>query len=330
MKSRSGPEGTSLEATFVLLDRISRDVRRLCGVEYTLTSVADSDQRISNEGTVYVRMAPVARRRFTQFEMMNYIRENILPPYRKQDLRISVNPVPIFSGGGMTQADVQFMIAGPDMKLLDQYTQKVMSDLRQVPGAVDVDSSLVVGKPQYGVKPDRDKANDLGVSIADFSNTLSLLVAGNKASDYNEKGEQYEVHVRAIPEFRNRLKELATVSVPSSKHEIAALSDVVKFKEGTGPAEINRLNRKRQVTISANMTPGTSQQTLLDALDHSVAQLGMGADYTTGLLGKSKEMARTFHSFIFVFISAILFAYLVIAAQFESWLTRSPFCSRCR
>ena len=110
------PEGTSLEATFVLLDRISRDVRRLGGVEYTLTSVADSDQRIANEGTVYVRMAPLGRRRFDQFEMMNYVRQKILPPYRKQDLRISVNPVAIFSGGGMTQADVQFMIAGPDMR----------------------------------------------------------------------------------------------------------------------------------------------------------------------------------------------------------------------
>ncbi len=265
-------------------------------------------------------MAALSRRRFDQFEMMNYVREHVLPPYRKQDLRISVNPVAVFSGGGMTQADVQFMIAGPDLRLLDQYAQKVMADLRRVHGAVDVDSSLVVGKPQYGVTVDRAKAADLGVKVADVANTLKLLVAGNKASDYNEKGEQYEVHVRATPEFRNRLKELATVSVPSSTHDIAPLADVVKFKEGTGPAEINRLNRNRQVTISANMTPGTSQQTLLDALDESVQRLGMGPDYTTGLLGKSKEMARTFRSFIIVFISAILFAYLVIAAQFESWL----------
>ena len=82
---------------------------------------------------------------------------------------------------------------------------------------------------------DRAKAADLGVSVADVANTLRLLVAGDKASDYNEKGEQYEVHVRATAEFRNRLKELATVSVPSSKKALA-LSDVVKFVEGTGPA----------------------------------------------------------------------------------------------
>ena len=68
------------------------------------------------------------------------------------------------------------------------------------------------------------------------------------------------------------------------------------------------------------MTPGTSQQSILDAIDNSVRQIGMGPDYTTGLLGKSKEMARTFRSFVIVFIIAIVFAYLVIAAQFESWL----------
>ena len=314
------PEGTSLEATFVILDRISRDVRGLSGVEYALTSVADSEQRIANEGTVYVRMTPLGTRRFDQFEMMNYVRNEILPPYRKQDLRISVSPAAVFSGGGMTQADVQFMIGGPDMKLLDKYAQQVMKDLRQAPGAVDVDSSLVVGKPQYGVVVDRGKAADLGVSIADVANTLRLLVAGDKASDYNEKGEQYEVHVRASADFRNRLEELANISVPSSKHDIAALGDVVKFEEGAGPAQINRLNRNRQVTISANMTPGTSQQAILDVIEASVKRIEMGPDYKTGLLGRSKEMARTFRSFIVVFITAILFAYLVIAAQFESWL----------
>jgi HAE1 family hydrophobic/amphiphilic exporter-1 len=314
------PEGTSLEGTFVIMDRISRDVRGLSGVEYTLTSVADSDERIANEGTVYVRMAPIARRRFDQFEMMDYVRNEILPPYRKQDLRISVSPAAVFSGGGMSQADVQFMIGGPDMNRLADYAEKVMADLRKVPGAVDVDSSLVVGKPQYGVRPDRAKADDLGVSISDAANAIRLLVAGDKVSDYYEKGEQYEVHVRATAASRNSLKDLKNVSVPASKHDVAVLGDVVRFEEGTGPAQINRLNRKRQVTISCNMTPGTSQQTILDAIKQSLARLDVGPDYTTGLLGKSKEMARTFRSFLVVFGAAIVFAYLVIAAQFESWL----------
>ena len=78
------PEGTSLEATFVVLDRIAREVRKLDGVDYTLTSVADDDQRIANAGTVYVRMAPLGQRRFDQFQMMNYVREEVLPPFRSR------------------------------------------------------------------------------------------------------------------------------------------------------------------------------------------------------------------------------------------------------
>lgn len=313
-------EGTSLEASQLIMDRIAHDVRQLGGVRFTLASVADTDQRVANLGTIYVRMVELRQRRFSQFDLMNHVRENILPRYRAQDLRIGVTPVSAISGGGMSQADIQFMIGGRDMQKLEQYAQRLMDDLRKTPGAVDVDSSLVVGKPQFGVKVDRAKAADLGVQIADVANTLRLLVAGDKVTDYNEKGEQYEVHVRALPRFRNRLDELATVSVPSSKYGVVALGDVVDFQEGTGPAQINRLNRTRQVTITANLAPNTSEQTIQDSLDESVKRLNLGPDYTTGKLGKSKEMARMMRSFLIVFITAFIFAYLVIAAQFESWL----------
>ena len=130
-----------------------------------------------------------------------------------------------------------------------------MADLRKVPGAVDVDSSLSLGKPQYGIAIDRAKAAELGVSVADIANTLRLLVAGDKVSDYNEKGEQYEVHVRSVADVRNQLDELKMVTVPSSKFGTVPLGDVVRFEQGTGPAQINRLGRTRQVTISANLAP---------------------------------------------------------------------------
>ena len=97
---------------------------------------------------------------------------------------------------------------------------------------MDVDSSLVVGKPQYGVTVDRAKAADLGVSIADVANTLRLLVAGDKVSDYNEKGEQYEVHVRATAEFRNRLGGACHGLRPvvQERQGIVALGDVVAVR----------------------------------------------------------------------------------------------------
>ena len=220
----------------------------------------------------------------------------------------------------MGNSSISYMIGGPDIHVLERSAQAVMADMRRLPGVVDVDSTLSLGKPQYGVTVDRPKAGELGVSISDITNTLRLLVAGEKVSDYNEKGEQYEVHVRSIADARNHLDELKMVTVPSSKLGTVPLGDVVRFEKGTGPAQINRLARTRQVTINANITPDTSEQAVLDAVDQSVAKLGLGPEYRTGLLGKSKEMGKAFRGFFQASSWPLSSSTCCIAAQFESWL----------
>lgn len=318
--SVQAPEGTSLEATQVVISRIARDIRQLDGVRYTISSVADTEQRNPYQGTVYVRLVNLADRTFGQLAIMDFVRKQILPKYSADNLRISVNPVSLMSGGGMSSAAISYMIGGPDIQKLEQSAKAVMADLRQVPGAVDVDSSLSLGKPQYGIAIDRDKAAQLGVSVANIANTLRLLVAGDKVSDYNEKGEQYEVHVRSVADVRNNLDELKMLTVPSTKSDPVPLGDVVRFEQGAGPAQINRLARTRQVTITANLEPGTSEQMVLDEIARSAQKLNLGPEYRTGLLGKSKEMARAFRGFFVAFLMAFIFVYLCIAAQFESWL----------
>ena len=261
------------------------------------------------------------RRKFTQLEAIAFIRDHIVPNYAKEDkLRLSVGPVSAFSGGGMTNADITYMIGGRDMGKLKEYSTQVMNYLKTVPGVVDVDTSLTDGKPEYGVKTDRAKAYELGVSISDVAATVNVLVAGKKVTDYNEGGEQYEVHVRATPEIRNRVDQLEMVTVPSNKYGAIPLGDVVRFEKGTGPSQIDRLNRTRQVTVSANLKFGASQRDVLEGLDKFTAGMKMGPEYSTGLLGRSKEMARMLRGFIFVIVASFILVYLVIAAQFESWI----------
>ena len=316
------PEGRSLEYTQVQIARIARDIRRLPDVKYTIGSVADSDQRNPYEGTIYVRLTNIADRMSGQDQMqiMDQVRRDVLPPYAADHLRISVTPVSFISGGGMSAASVQYMIGGPDMKELERAADAVMAEVRQAPGAVDVDSSLSSGKPQFEIKPDRPKAAELGASVAAITNTLRLLVAGEKVSDYTDRGEQYEVHVRSIAAARNDLAALRMVTVPSTKFGPVPLADVTRFEPGTGPAQIDRFGRTRQVTISANVKPGAFEQAILDAIASATEKLNLGPDYRTGLLGKSKEMAKAFRGFLIAFILAFIFVYLCIAAQFESWL----------
>ncbi|HOT50414.1 MAG TPA: efflux RND transporter permease subunit, partial [Candidatus Hydrogenedentes bacterium] len=130
------PEGTSLEATQVLMGRIARDIRRLEGVNYTVASTADTEQRTPNLGTIYVRLADMHLRKFSQMAFMDYLRNNLLPRYAAENLRVSVEPVAAISGGGRYQT-IQYVIAGPDMKQLAAYGQTVMEKLKEVPGAVD-------------------------------------------------------------------------------------------------------------------------------------------------------------------------------------------------
>ena len=312
-------EGTSLEATQLISARVAREVRQLDGVRYTITSTADTDQRVSNLSNILVHLVETRERSFSQIAIMDYIRKNLIPKYRAENLRVSILPIDPISGSSSLASGL-YVVGGPDMKKLEEYAGKLMERLKQVPGAVDVDSSLINGKPQYGVTIDRDKADDLGVAVSDIANTVRLLLAGGKVSDYTDKGEQYDVYLRATGESRGKVDLLKMVMVPSMLRGAIPLGDVVRFEESTGPAEINRLNRAREVTISANMEENASLQALIDALDETTKSLNMGPEYHTTLIGKSKEMARTMMAFLTVFLMAFLFAYLVMAAQFESWL----------
>jgi HAE1 family hydrophobic/amphiphilic exporter-1 len=179
---------------------------------------------------------------------------------------------------------------------------------------------VVTGKPELGVHIDRAKAADLGVRVQDVAATLNVLVGGLKVTDYYERGEQYEVHVRAEPAYRRDTQGISQADVPSTTRGTVSLRDVVRLEEGTGPALINRIARRRQVLLSANMLPGYSSQAVMDALEQGARDLQMPADYSFGFTGRSREQGRAARNFLLAFLLSGIFMYLILAAQFESWL----------
>ncbi len=195
-----------------------------------------------------------------------------------------------------------------------------MEVLRSQPGVVDPDTNLVVGNPELGVRIDRAKAADLGVQVQDIAATMNVLVGGLEITDYYEGGEQYEVHVRADERYRRDASGIAQAEVPSRTAGRVTLKDVISVEEGTGPSLINRIARRRQVLLYCNMAPGFSSQAVIDALERTAAELNMPADYSYGLTGRSREQGRAFTNFAIAFVLSIIFMYLILAAQFESWL----------
>jgi len=170
------------------------------------------------------------------------------------------------------------------------------------------------------VRVDRAKTGDLGVNVNDIASTLNVLVGGQEVTSYMEGGEEYEVHVRADAKDRRDRQGIEQAEVPSLRSGKIAMRDIVHFTDGTGPSLVNRIARRRQVLIYANMQPGYSSQTVIDTLTKTAQDLHMPAAYSYGLTGRSREQGKAAVNFLIAFLLSIVFMYLILAAQFESWL----------
>ncbi len=312
------PEGTSLAQTALITERMARELREWPEVQRTLLTIGDDNAKTQNVGRIYVRLVDPEKRVLTQNELMDKTRREITSKQDKS-LRINVQEVSAF-GGGFSTAKIQYTIRGPDLRKLEEVTARVTEKLRKVPGAVDVDSSLITGKPEIGVYIDRPRAADLGVSVMDTAAALRLLVDGDKVSAYAEKGEQYDVRVRAEKAYRADAVGLEMLTVPSMRLGQVPLRSVVELKHGTGPAQINHLNRQRVVTILSNVAPGVSEGKIADAVAQIIREENLPGEYTAEPTGQTREMQRVFKSFILAVFLAFIVMYLVLAAQFESWL----------
>jgi len=309
-------EGASLASTRIIADGIAREIRDLPGVARTLMSIGDNEAKTANSANIYVRLTDPKDRAQSQIQLMDLVRRDVLA-HQSSDLKLDVAEVSDF--GGSTGA-IQTAISGPDLANLTAYSQRITNELKDVPGAVDVSTSLIVGKPEVRLSVDRDRAANLGVNVSDVATTLQLLVAGLKVSTYAEHGEDYDIRARAEREYRVDERGLL-VTVPSTKVEAAVpLDSVVQLAPDTGPSQIERLNRQRQVTISCNVAPGHSEGEIQAALDKIVAGLNLPSGYRAVATGNSNETNAAGKNFLLAFGTSFIFMYLVLAAQFESWL----------
>ncbi|HEU4404842.1 MAG TPA: efflux RND transporter permease subunit [Polyangiaceae bacterium] len=312
------PEGTSVEETALVAERVAQDARRLPGVAHTVVTVAGGDDQTTNLASVYVALVDPAARDITQQQLMDRARKEILAKL-PAELRTSVSEVAAFATGA-SNAAVQYVMVGPDLKRLEELTAKMAPRIKADPAVVDFDTSLITGKPEVRVAVDRDRAADLGVSVADVAETLLAQIGGVKASTYSERGEEYEVRLRADASFRRDVSALSLLTVPSRKFGTVPLSSVVNVTEGSGPSQINRLGRQRQVTFMANVTPGMGESDVTKAIKDAFAAADPPPEYRLQPTGRSKTSSQLAAGFALAFGLSFVFMYLILAAQFESWL----------
>jgi HAE1 family hydrophobic/amphiphilic exporter-1 len=228
--------------------------------------------------------------------------------------------VPAAVSSGQSNSDVVFVIRGPDLAKLREYSDRVMAFLKETPGAVDVDTSLEEGKPEVRVNVDREKAGDMGVSVGAIASSLRTMVGGEVISSYRSGEDRYDVTLRVDKQSRDSAAEIAQLYVPSSKAGTVRLDNVVTFDEGTGPAQIDRYNRQRQVIITANVAPGHAASRIMEALTGHIPSLGFAPGYDGGFSGRSRELGRAATAFVAAFVLSLVLMYMILAAQFESFI----------
>ena len=310
-------EGSSLAATGILANRVATAIRQIPEVDYTLVTVAGDAAGTLNTAGVFVRLKPIGQRERNQAAVMIEVRNQVLPLVTKDGVRAAVQASGGPGGGG---GDIQFVLQGPVLDDLERYSTALRKKVADIPGLVDVDTTLNLGKPELSVHIDRPKAADLGVSIGDAAEALRLLVGGDAVTTFNDGGEQYDVHLRARVEDRSTDDAIAALTVPSSRLGSVSLDHIATFERDAGPATISRIARQRQVTVTANMLPHVSQADVQRQIEELARGLGMGPEYRAGFTGRSRELNRTATAFLSAIVLSLVFMYLILAAQFESWL----------
>lgn len=310
------PPGFSLAQTDLVTKEIEKDIRPLPGVEHLLSLVGSTVGESVTRASIIVKLQEYEHRTITQQEVMELAREKVKA---FKQLRVSVDNILPISGSGVQNVDIAYNLRGPDLHVLQGLTDKLKTRVRELQGIVDVDSTFEGGNPELQVHLDRRKSSDLGIEAADIASTLRIMVAGEKITTYREGDELYDVRLRLTPESRNRPEVIQAVTVPSETVGQVRIDNVVNFIPGTGPVQIDRQERQRQITMTGNLKDKGMGDALTE-IGEEVKKLGLPPGYTTGVTGMGKMFAEMMDSFKLAFLLSIIGMYMVLAAQFESFL----------
>jgi HAE1 family hydrophobic/amphiphilic exporter-1 len=315
------PEGYTLERSDHVMHEIESRMQQLPGVIRSFTTIGQKTGRGEGDVTrvsIYLRLKDLSQRKYSQFEVMARARK-ILKDY--PDLRSAVNEVATLSGGGGDGDTRNFdlNLSGPEIDKLADYADRVKKKLMEIPGLYDIDTTLSLRKPELQVAVDRERASDLGIPVDAIATSLKVLVGGEPVSRYKEGTQQYDIWLRADKQFRTHPQTLSTLQIYSPNAGLVQLASVARIRETQGPSQIDRINRQRTVSILAN-ADGISLNEAVGKARTIVQDLDLPPQYDFRFSGEAKNLADTGYYFMVALCLSIIFMYLILAAQFESWL----------
>jgi HAE1 family hydrophobic/amphiphilic exporter-1 len=313
------PVGSSLELTEAKARQVEAIVREFPEVRYTLGTINTGAALGKNYASLYVRLVDRKDRRRSVDQMAALLRQRLA-----QVPGITVTHVGLLDAvGGNKQ--IEFSLLGPDLHELERLTKLVTARIRNIPGLVDLDTSLKDDKPTVQVDVKRDAASDLGLSVAQIAGSLRTLVAGQTVGNWRAPDDQtYDVNVRLAPDARMTPQDLerlpfAMGTNADGSSRIVRLNQVASVREGTGPNQINRRDLTREVAITANAY-GRAAGDISADIRRQLDGLQLPPGYHAQFSGSTKNMQESFGYAVSALAMAVIFIYMILASQFRSFL----------
>jgi len=319
--SVSAPEGTSYDYMEKFMNRIAYYlVDSVPGKRQILTVTAPGFAGSGGANTGFARVSLVdpSEREFTQQELVDKVNKGIR---QFSDGKVFAIQEQTISTGGTARfgLPVQFVVQNMDFEKIKVALPKFMEEAQKSPVFMATDLNLKFNKPELQVEIDRIKATDMGVSVMDISNTLQLAFSGRRLGYFTMNGRQYQVIGQVNRENRDDPVDLKSLYVGNSRGDMIQLDNFVTMKEVSSPPQLYHYNRFKSATVSASVAPG---KTIGDGIAEMerISKLVLDESFSTDLTGSSRDFSESSSNTMFAFILALILVYLILAAQFESFI----------
>ncbi len=316
VKFKTAPNASLLE-TRGRIEAVLESLRRMPEVKQTYATIGAGDWDTVRDAAVYVRLVDREQRSRGQFALMREARQ-----------RLSRIPgiIPSVEEAGRMDTRKQLVVSirGEDIRLLKQYAAELKGRLYDIPGIADMEVSLEQDIPEFRLVVNRERAQDAGVMTADIARLVGSLIGGQAVTTFeDEDGDAINVRLRLPPDQRQdpgHIQRLyLAVSRPPAGLALVPLSDLVSYQSSTTPSEVNRTDLSREVVLSANLD-GLALGTAVEAIRARAAGIAMAPGYRVVFSGESEDMAESFQYIAESLLLAVIFVYLILAAQFESFI----------
>ncbi|WP_214072255.1 efflux RND transporter permease subunit [Mucilaginibacter sp. dw_454] len=317
----TGSEGASYEYMTKYMDNVSNMVADSipeANVNLEIVAGGGGGSGAVNSGFGRIGLVAPDQRTRSQDEIATWLTKQIS---HYPDARVIVAQEQTISGGGSgakTGLPVQFVIQNQDFEKIRKVLPTFFAEVSKSPIFTTPDVNLKFTKPELRVVTDRDRARDLGVSVADIANTLQLYYSAGRLAYFLLNGKQYQVIAQADRANRDQPLDLKTLYVRNSAGQLIQLDNVVKVDEDATPPAIYHFNRFKSATFQAGLSPGHTIGDGIAEMDR-IAKATLDDSFSTELSGASRDFAESASNIMFAFIFALLLIYLVLAAQFESF-----------